>query len=214
MNEYVLHGRPGWGSAIIEAQLDWYALPWRYVESGDLFGSAESRDRLRPLNPITQVPTLVLPEGQVMTESAAITLHLADRTGRDDLVPGATAPERAAFLRWLVFLVANVYPTFTYADDPKRFIKTEGADKPFADEVSAYARRLWTVVEGAAGGPWFLGSHCSAIDIYLAVMTRWRPGAVWFAENTPLVAAAARKAAAEPALAPMLVRNFPAKPAA
>jgi hypothetical protein len=32
------------------------------------------------------------------------------------------APERAKFLRWLVFIVANIYPTFTYADDPSRFV--------------------------------------------------------------------------------------------
>ena len=32
------------------------------------------------VNPLAQVPTLVLPGGQVMTESAAITLHLADAT--------------------------------------------------------------------------------------------------------------------------------------
>ncbi len=31
------------------------------------------------LNPLGQVPTLVLPDGRVMTESAAIILHLADQ---------------------------------------------------------------------------------------------------------------------------------------
>ena len=60
-------------------------------------------------DPVGQVPTLLLPDGQVMTESAAMTLHLADLSGRDDLVPGPAAAERAAFLRWLVFLVANIY---------------------------------------------------------------------------------------------------------
>ena len=88
MNDHVLHANPGWGSAIIEAQLAWYGLPARIVDVGDLFESADARARLLPLNPVAQVPTLVLPDGTVLTESAAITLHLADRTGRDDLVPG------------------------------------------------------------------------------------------------------------------------------
>jgi glutathione S-transferase len=145
---YVLHGRPGWGSALVEAQLDLYGLPYRIVDAGDLFESTEARARLAPLNALAQVPTLLLPDGQVMTESAAITLHLADLAGRDDLVPGPQAPERAAFLRWLVFLVANIYPTFTYADLPERFVKTEGAAAGFRDEVDAYARR--TVVPGRA----------------------------------------------------------------
>lgn len=211
MSDYVLYGRPGWGSALIEAQLDWYGLPWRYESCGDLFASAEAQSQLRPLNPITQVPTLVLPGGEVMTESAAITLHLADLTGRDDLVPGPQAPERASFLRWLVFLVANIYPTFTYADIPERFVKTPGAGEGFRAEVDTYERRLWTIVEGAAAGPHFLGTSFSALDIYLAVMTRWRPGVAWFSENAPLLSACAQRASSLPQLQAMMQRNFPPK---
>ena len=138
-----------------------------------------------------------------------MTLHLADLTQGDALVPGAQARERAAFLRWLVFLVANIYPTFTYADLPGRFVKTPGAEQPFRVEVDAYAQRLWRMVEAAAGAPWFLGDRLSALDLYLAVMTRWRPGPAWFAEHTPRVAAAAARAAALPAVAPVIERNFP-----
>lgn len=208
--EFILHGRPGWGSALIEAQLDAYGLPYRFVDTGDLFDSAQARDTLAPLNPLAQVPTLVLPDGQVMTESAAITLLLADLAGSDILVPGPRAPERAAFLRWLVFLVANIYPTFTYADLPERFVETPGAAQPFRDKLDAYARRLWGMVEPACGSPHFLGERFSALDIYLAVMTRWRPKPAWFAENAPLLGAAAATAAAHPWVAPMMARNFPA----
>lgn len=213
MNPYVLHGNPGWGSAIVEAQLAWYGLPCRSEDVGDVFESEEARQRLRPLNPLMQVPTLVLPDGSVMTESAAITLHLADRTGRDDLVPGPAAPERAAFLRWLVFMVANIYPTFTYADDPARFVTgDEAAHKAFRGAVDAHAQRLWAAVETAAATPWFLGARLSALDIYLGVMTNWRPRRAWFAEHTPKVNAAALAAAAHPRLAACFARNF--KPAA
>ena len=81
MNRYTLHGTPGWGSAIVEAQLDWLGLPFDFVDCGDLFASAEARERLAMINPLAQVPTLVLPDGRVLTESAAITLHLADASG-------------------------------------------------------------------------------------------------------------------------------------
>ncbi len=211
MSEFVLHARTGWGSAIVEAQLAFYGLPYRLEEAGDLFDSADARDKLRPLNPLTQVPVLVRPDGTVLTESAAITLHLADLTGRDDLVPGPQAPQRAAFLRWLVFLVANIYPTFTYADIPTRFVKDEQAADAFLQEVNTYGRRLWGMVEGAAAAPWFLGDRFSALDIFLAVMTRWRPGPAWFAENAPLLACAAAGASALPVLADVMARNFPKK---
>ncbi|GAB4034975.1 MAG: glutathione S-transferase [Rubrivivax sp.] len=211
MAEPVLHGNPGWGSAIVEAQLAVYGLPYRYEASGDLFASEAAREKLRPLNPLAQVPVLVLADGRVLTESAAITLFLADLTGRDTLVPGPQAPERAAFLRWLVFLVANVYPTFTYADDPARFVKAdEAVQKAFRAEVDAYAQRLWGHVEAAAGTPWFLGARFSALDLYLAVMTKWRPRRAWFADHAPKLLAAADAAAALPAVAPVMARNFPA----
>ena len=186
-------------------------MPFRLQDSGDLLASEEARARLQPLNALAQVPVLVLPDGTALTESAAITLHLADLTGRDDLVPGPKAPERAAFLRWLVFVVANIYPTFTYGDIPARFVKAEGAADGFRAELDAYAQRLWAMVEGAAGAPHFLGARLSAIDIYLAVMTRWRPGAAWFGQHAPRVQAAAQRAAALPGLGAVMERNFPAK---
>lgn len=206
--EHLLYGNPGWGSAIVEAQLSHYGIEYRYEAVGDLFGSAESRERLRPVNPLSQVPTLVLPDRTVMTESAAITLLLADRTGRDDLVPGPQAPERPEFLRWLVFLVANLYPTFTYADDPARFVALPEAQAPFKEAVDAYAQRLWRLVEGAAGYPWFLGQRFTAIDLYLAVMTHWRPRRPWFAEHCPRLSGIALRAEALPAVAPVMARNF------
>ena len=61
---------------------------------------------------------------------AAITLLLADIAGNDSLVPAPGAPERGKFLRWLVFIVANIYPTFTYADDPSRFVSVNAARDP------------------------------------------------------------------------------------
>ena len=86
------HGPP-WrsrlGSAIVELQLGWYGLDHRLEQVGDLFLSAESRAALARVDPVAQVPVLVLEDGRVVTESAAITLLLADLTGSDALVPGA-----------------------------------------------------------------------------------------------------------------------------
>ncbi len=205
---YTLYARDGWGSAIVEAQLAWYGIDYRRRVVGDLLGSAAAREELAPLNRIAQVPTLLLPDGRVMTESAAITLHLADATGSDELVPGPGAAERPDFLRWLVFLVANIYPTFTYADVPSRFVEVEEAQAPFRRSLDDYARRLWTIVEEAAGSPWFLGSRFSAMDLYLAVMTHWRPGREWFAADAPRLAAIVTAVDKETRLVEVWRRNF------
>lgn len=208
---YKLYARPGWGSVLAEAQLAWYGFSYEIEDLDDLFKSADARGKLAPVNPLAQVPTLVLPGGQVMTESAAITLHLADVTGSRELVPAPGEEVRPSFLRWLVFLVANVYPTFTYADDPARFVPGAAAQQGFEANVGAYREKLWRQVEGAAGAPWFLGARFSALDIYLAAMTRWRPRRPWFEENCPRLHAIALRAEAEPRLAAVWRRNFAAE---
>jgi len=208
MAGYTLWGRAGWGSTLVEAQLAWYGLPFTFVPVGDLLREPDSRAELQKVNPLAQVPTLVLPDGSVMSESAAITLLLADIAGTDSLVPGPGAPGRAAFLRWLVFIVANIYPTFTYADDPARFVSVSAARDPFRAATDAYAQRLWRQVETAARAPWFLGERFSALDIYVSVMTRWRPKRGWFEAETPRLFAIARRADARPELAEVWKRNW------
>jgi GST-like protein len=207
---YKLYGRIGWGSAIVEAQLAWYGLPFGFEPVGDLIRSPDARVRLEKVNPLAQVPTLVMPDGSVMSESAAITLLLADVTGKDSLVPPAQSAERARFLRWLVFIVANIYPTFTYADDPARFVSVSAARDPFRAATDAYAQRLWRQVDGVAGSPWFLGERFSALDIYLDIMTRWRPKRGWFETEAPHLFAIARRADQVAELRAVWNRNFPA----
>ncbi|HJQ61085.1 MAG TPA: glutathione S-transferase family protein [Vineibacter sp.] len=204
-----LFAQPGWGSALTETQLAWYGLPFEVEDVGNLFKSSGARERLSKVNPLAQLPTLVLPDGRVMTESVAITLHLADTAPADkSLVPTAPGAERDRFLRWLVFLVANIYPTFTIGDDTSRWLSEEGPQKELSYAMNTYRQRLWQVVESVAGdGPWFLGDRFSALDIYVGVMTRWTPRRAWFEANTPKLYALALRADAVPELAAVWRRN-------
>lgn len=207
---FTLYENPGWGSAIVEAQLAFYGLPHRLVRAGDLFDDPAARAALAAVNPLAQIPTLVLGDGQVMTESAAITLYLADVAGSTALVPGPGEAERPAFLRWLIFLVAAVYPTFVYGDDPKRFVPEDVAEV-YRDRVMAVRKDNWRLMETEAarrGGPWFLGARMTAIDVYLMVMVHWRPRSAWFAAEAPRLLAIAERTAALPAFAPVMARNY------
>jgi GST-like protein len=206
---YKLFANPGWGSVLVEAQLAWYGLPYETEDVGDIFQSAAARDRLKPYNQIHQVPTLILRDGAVMTESAAITLHLADVAASSELVPAATEGVRPQFLRWLVYLVANIYPCFTYADDPSRFVTDEAEQERFRQKVDAYQKRLWTIVEEQAQAPRFFGPRFTALDIFIGAMTHWRPRRAWFEGNAPKLLAIAREADKVEKLATVWRRNFP-----
>ena len=209
MATLTLYGRAGWGSVLAEAQLVWYRIPFEFETVGDLFSDDAARRALEQINPLAQIPTLVLPDGSVMTESAAITLWLADEAGSADLVPEPHAPERARFLRWLIFITSNIYPTYTYADDPARFVPEASAQGGFADRVNQYAKKLYLMLDGAASGPWFLGDRFSALDIYACALSRWRPGRPWFEQNAPRLVAIANAVQALPELSEVWARNYP-----
>ncbi|UCH19055.1 MAG: glutathione S-transferase, partial [Burkholderiales bacterium] len=65
------------------------------------------------------------------------------------------------------------------------------------------------IAEAAAGAKWFLGDRFSALDIYVATMTHWRPGRRWFEEHTPALAAIARRGDEDPRFRAVWARNFP-----
>jgi GST-like protein len=207
---YTLIGAPGWGSAIAEALLELSGLPY-LVEDIDASKPTSESKRLTSLNPLAQVPTLLLPDGAVMTESAAIVLHLADRAPGAELAPPPGDATRAAFLRWLVFIVANVYPMYTVGDDPSRFVSGEAAQKELRESTDAYRAKSWRIVEAnIVPRPWFLGTRFSALDVYAKVMTHWRPRRDWFKDNCPKLMSVALAADKEPRLAKVWQRNFPA----
>ena len=182
---YKLYAAKGSGSMIVEAAFARTNLPVEFVDLAWDDVGWQSRT-LAPLNPLGQVPTLVMPDGGVMTETAAIVLHLAEQAPQAGLAPPIDHPQRAAFLRWLVFLVSAVYPTFTYGDVPKRWVGgDEAAGKLLRAGTDEHRMVLWRHVEGEIDGPWFLGDTWSALDLYMWPMTFWRPGREWFAAECP-----------------------------
>lgn len=205
---YRLITTAGAGSTLIEAALELARLPYA-VEEIDYAAPGPGQDRLRALNPLGQVPILLLPDGSVMTESAAMILHIADRTQEAGLVPPPDDPARPAFLRWLIFLVAGLYPTFAFGDDPSRWVSDKAAQAELGRNTLEHRQKLWRQVEASiAPAPWFLGSRFSALDLYAGIMTRWRPRRPWFAEHCPKVHAIAVAMDGDPRLAKVWRRNF------
>jgi GST-like protein len=199
-------GCRGCGSAIVEAALVLAKIPYEREEAD--YATKEGHERLVQLNPLAQVPTVILPDGTVMTESAALVLYIGGIVPELRLVPDVRDPLRREFLRWLMFLVAAVYPTFTYGDEPAKWT-SEGEDE-LRKSTDEHRNSLWRLVEGAVRGPWFLGETPSALDLYVAVMTRWRPGREWFAAHCPRLHTIAVAVDEDARLAKVWSANFPA----
>ena len=206
--EWQLFGVRGWGSTLAEAALAWVGAPFEFIDIEGFDKPGPQRERLLAVNPLARVPTLVAPDGEVLTESAAIILHLADLYPDSGLAPAAGDPLRPAFLNRLIWFVSVLYPTFTYRDYPERW--APDAAEQLVERVDEFRRSLWAQLEVELGdGDWVLGEQVSALDFYLSVMSQWRPRREWIAANCPKAHAIALRAEALPALAPVMARNYP-----
>lgn len=205
---FTLYAAKGGGSMIVEAAFDLARIPCR-TEWVDWSEVGPGSAVLGPLNPLGQVPTVVMPDGAVLTESAAMVLLAAELAPEAGLAPLPGDPARAAFLRWLMFVNAAVYPTFTFGDDPARWVEgDEDAAARLRRATDAHREKIlgWLDRE-VAGAPWFLGERFSVLDLYVWTITLWRPGRAWFAAKAPRLSAIALAAERLPAVAAVLARN-------
>jgi GST-like protein len=206
MNHRML-GCKGCGNAIVECAFALAGVPLAYEEV-DYGEGSPTRAQLLALNALGQVPTLVLPDGRVMTESLAMIHHVDDLAPGAGLIPPRGDAAREEFYRWAVMLVSAVYPTFTYGDEPRKWVADEEAAKTLRTSTDRHRETLWRRYEAAARAPRFLGEPFSALDLYIGVMTRWRPGPRWFEANTPKLWAIAQKTSATARVADVMKRHF------
>jgi glutathione S-transferase len=204
---YRLYGRPGTGSVAIEAILEIVEETYE-VELVPRYPGGEAPDVLARLNPLRQVPVLRLPDGQIMTESAAIALYLADKHPKAGLAPSPDSTERAAYLRWVVYLATNIYMTGLAAYFPDRYTSDQNGGKCVKSAALSRMAREWEVYAEALGGrPYILGDRMSVADIYAAMQATWNFDVPAFFKKHPNLRAMYDRVTAHPAIAKVWGRN-------
>jgi GST-like protein len=209
---YVLHGDIGSGSAPVEMALAEIGAPVELREV-PLDGDHQLRAEYLALNPMGRLPTLLLPDGTVMTESLAILLTLADRHPEAGLLPPPGESARAVALRWMTLGATEFYPHVTRADYPARFGVAPDQEDALKRRAQEMGREIWRLVERHAGltgdpaAPFLLGARFTVADIYLAVQSRWMDGRRWTPAHCPKLEMLAQAVAARPAIAPVWHRH-------
>jgi len=207
---YTIYGALGSGSVPVEATLTLLGQPYAVIEAPTWEGESEQA-KVAVVNPLKQIPALVTPAGETITESAAILIWLADRHPQAGLSPALDAPERAQFLRWMTFIPASIYSLFWVRDEPSRLV---GDDPEMQARVkAATADRIadcWAMMESQLEpGRYLLGDQMTVLDLYVAVISRWGPRRVRFYEAAPRMAEVVRRVDADPRLAAFWAERFP-----
>ena len=207
---YTLYGKKGSGSASTEAALEIIGAPYRVIETAS-WATNEAFNELLKLNPLGQIPTLVLPDGSALSESAAILLHLGDAHPDSGLLPRDSSA-RAQAIRGLVFIAANCYAAISVIDFPERWCKD--ADEATQERIRAGTRvRLHQYWEMFAdlfpARPYLGGETIGALDLLAAVVSKWSGSRPHLQKARPAFHETLLRIEAEPRVAPVFAQHWP-----
>jgi GST-like protein len=206
---YIVYGAKGTGSILAEAALTLLGLDYRLADevSWDEDGTTEALARV---NPMRQLPALILPGGELMTESAAILIWLADDHPEARLAPTMASLARPAFLRWMSFVSAAIYSLYWIRDDPSRVADTEEGQALVKERTRERILECWRIMDAqVTPGRYILGDDLSVLDLYVAVLSRWGPRRKKFYEVAPRMSGVVRRVDADPRLAALWAERFP-----
>ena len=195
---FVVIGGKGTGSAAVEAALTLIGAPYRVHEGA------------KRANPMGQVPALIPPTGELMTESAAILIRLADEYPEAGLAPRIGEPSRAAYLRWMAFVSAAIYSLYWIGDKPSRVAADKAHEGVLRTRTAERIAACWEIMEKQVSpGRYLLGDSLSVLDVYVTVISRWGPNRRRFYRTAPRMGEVVGRIDAEPRLAALWAARFP-----
>jgi glutathione S-transferase len=176
----------------------------------DLDRGQETAAEFLKINPRGQVPALVLGDGSIITESAAISLYIAESHVEAGLLPPSASVERAQVYRWLFYASANLYESVLrlyYAD---RFTTDPTQVDPIQASARVFIDQSWELLENELGqGPYLLGQTYSLIDPYLLMLTNWHEQPEVLFERNPKLRRLCETVRSRPAVARIWSQHFP-----
>ncbi len=139
---------------LLEEIAEPYEIDYVSIRRGDGSGEPDPRNP----HPDKKVPALVH-DGELVTESAAIALYLAD-TFPARIGPGAGEPGRGAFLTWLAYYAGVMEPAIVE--------KWRGRTETDAQAAADYAAVETRLRQALSGNSYLLGENFSAADVLVA----------------------------------------------
>jgi GST-like protein len=205
-----LYGTKGSGSAAVEAALEMAGVPHERVDAAS-WRPSPGLEALKGANPLAQIPTLVLDDGSVLSESAAILIHLGLTHPESDLL-SSDRSRRAQQIRGLVYIAANCYAAIGILDFPDRWFPDpdDAIKKAMRGRGLARLYELWEIfADQFPAGPWLSGERLGALDLLAATVSKWDGAREALAASRPAFAALLARIDADPRVAAVWARHWP-----
>ncbi len=163
---YTLYTIPGSCSSGITVLLEKLQLEYTPVKREDVPNYSD-------LVPTNQVPALKLPDGQIITEGAAIVLYLLEKHN-SPMLP-ADLSQKAEFLRWLIFDYATLHPAYGRMFGIQ--YKTQMDENEKVNVLKQYATHtssLWAILDNELEKKRFItGDHPTIVDYLATIYSGW-----------------------------------------
>ena len=206
---YTLYWSADSGAFGVQALLEELGLPYRR-EVVDTGRGEHRTPAYLALNPMAQVPTLGLPDGTVITESAAMLLHLCDAQPDAALLPALGTSARAVAYRWLLWLASGLYESDLRYYYPERYTsEPAGAAGVQTAALERMDRLLAIAADLLGSGPYALGQRFSAVDLYLFMLVLWHPARTEVHSRHPALGELMRQVRQRPAVERIWAQHYP-----
>ena len=170
---FTLYSTKGAGGFAVEAALAKAGAPFKVITI-DYDQDEQKSAAYAAINPMQQVPAMTLPDGTLMTESAAMVMHVAQSFPGSGLAPMPGTSGHGRFLRWMLFMAVNLYEADLRFFYPARYTTDSDGIAAVKAAGAAHMAKSFTVIEPALD-PFLLGQEMSIGDVYLAMLSTWSP---------------------------------------
>jgi glutathione S-transferase len=185
-------------ASITELILEELGVPCEKVKLDIKAGDTRKPDFVK-LNPNAKVP-VVVHDGTVLWESAALTLYLGETFGVEKKLYPAAGPKRGDAMKWVVWANVSLGDAFgRFARNTMSWVPAEQHNAKAAEAAMKDVKACLRVLDGALDGKSFLVGDYSLADTHVNALVDWlRHSKVDFADY-PHVNAWSKRCAERPA---------------
>ena len=145
----------------VATTMNLYQIPF---EQRALMTSGEDRELVRESNPVTRVPALILDDGEILVDSAAILDYLDEQAGPERALTPPGGRRRRQVLK-LMAIAAGAAEKSVLTVYEKRYRPEEKWHAPWVEMCASQARDGFTWLNAALEGPWLLGDEMTQADV-------------------------------------------------